>query len=161
MLGPLVSCSVVWGVLPRAMGGAACITLSVPGMPGLAPRLVWGCSSMARLGKRERERARVARAVAERWPDMPDTMRQSRGKRSDTASTALRVSSGKVHSGPGVVRYSRIEGECRRGDDWRATGFSRQGQIDAASRLEVATGERILSDGRETVRATMGRPVAY
>ena len=136
----------------------------LPRWPSECP--VWwqsrsGVALMARLGKRERERARAARAIAERWPQAPDTMRQSRGRRRDTASSTLRVSSGEVHSGPGVVRYSRIDGECRRGDDWRAAGFSRQGQIDAASRLEVATGERILSDGRETVRATMGRPVAY
>lgn len=98
----LVSCCAVGGVLSRATGSAAYTTLSGLVMLASAPLLVWGCGSMARPGKREREAARraervaVADAVGERYRQGPDAMRQSRGKRRDTAARFLRVHSGAV-----------------------------------------------------------------
>lgn len=49
-----------------------------------------------RLGRRERERARLADAVGARFPDMPDTARNSGKKRRDTVARTIRVHSGAV-----------------------------------------------------------------
>lgn len=49
-----------------------------------------------RLGRRERERARLADAIGERFPDMPDTARNSGKNRRDTVARTIRVHSGAV-----------------------------------------------------------------
>ena len=48
------------------------------------------------LGKRERERARVADAIGARYPEQPTTARNAGKKRRDTVARTIRVHSGAV-----------------------------------------------------------------